>query len=49
MLWHFSTLAENIFKGAPAPVRAAPSEKQTGMKETVLALWLLWHAISLPN
>ena len=36
----FSTLAENNFKDMSAPMRAAFSEKQTGMKETVLALWL---------
>lgn len=31
---------ENSFKGTSAPMTAAFSEKQTGMKETVLALWL---------
>lgn len=31
---------ENNFKGESAPVRAAFSEKQAGMKKTVLVLWL---------
>lgn len=36
----FAMIMENNFKGIFAPVRVAFSEKQTGMEEAVLALWL---------